>query len=157
MYQIAYRFDAMPQAPKRVTRADILTLQQTMLEANDGAANIDICPLTHHFAPQVYGREILIPAGTCIVGKIHRHAHLNVILAGRCYVATEGGRKELKAGDVFVSEPGIKRAVVAVEDTRWITIHPNSSGTQDLAEIEDYVIVPSFEALAAEQQQEVIA
>ena len=134
-------------APKAADRADILALQSAMFAANGGADGLADCLLTHHHAPEVYGREMLIPAGTTIVGKIHRHAHLNVVISGRAWVATEFGRREVKAGDVFVSEPGTKRAVHAVEDTRWLTVHPNLSNTRNLAEIEAYVIAPDYDAL----------
>jgi quercetin dioxygenase-like cupin family protein len=130
-----------------------MRLQDAMFEANGGADGLEDFPLTHHFAPEVYGREMLLPAGKVIIGKIHRHAHLNVITQGRAVVATEFGRKEVKAGDVFVSEPGTKRAVMAIEDTKWITIHPNQANTQDLAKIEEYVIAPDYEALGFDPQK----
>jgi hypothetical protein len=39
----------------------------------------------------MYAREILLPAETFIVGKIHKHAHLNIVTRGRCTVVTEFG------------------------------------------------------------------
>lgn len=143
-YQITYSVQPMQIAP---TRGDILNLQSAMLEMNGGRDGLEDFPLTHHFAPGVYGRQMLIPAGSVIVGKIHKHAHLNIIISGHCWVATEFGRKELRGGDVFVSEPGTKRAVTALVDTVWLTIHPNTTDTRDLAQIEDYVIAPSYEQL----------
>lgn len=124
-----------------------------MFEMNGGDDGLTDFPLTHHFAPDVYGREMLIPAGGTIVGKIHRHAHLNVIVKGRAKVSTEFGGREVKAGDIFVSEPGVKRAVHAIEDTVWLTIHPNHANTQDLKALEDYVISPSYEALGFEPKE----
>jgi quercetin dioxygenase-like cupin family protein len=92
-----------------------------------------------------------IKAGSLIVGKIHKHSHLNIIISGRILVATEFGKKELHGGDVFVSEPGTKRAVLALEDTVWLCTHPNLSDTRDLDEIERYVIAPTYAALGHEQ------
>jgi hypothetical protein len=68
-------------------------------------------------------------------------------------VATEFGDKVVIGGDVFVSQPGVKRAVHAIEDTVWITIHPNETDTQDLTELEDYVIAPSYAALGFDQKE----
>jgi quercetin dioxygenase-like cupin family protein len=128
-------------------RSKIVALERAMFDINDGESNADSCPLTHHFAPGVYGREILLPKGVRVVGKIHRHAHLNVVVSGRAMVATEFGKREVKGGDIFVSEPGAKRAVHALEDTVWMTIHPNESNTQDMSAIEEYVIAPDYGAI----------
>ena len=140
---------------KPAQRADIVRLEKAILDLNGGHDGADQCHLTHHFAPKVYGREILLPAGSDVVGKIHRHAHLNVIVKGRALVATEFGSHEVKAGDIFVSEPGAKRAVHAIEDTVWMTIHPNEADTQDLEQIEEYVIAPSYDALSFEDTKKV--
>lgn len=133
------------------TREQIMLLQGAMLAHRnaDGAPHVpgntdDLCPVKHHFAPGLYGREIFIPAGVCIVGKIHHHAHINTISKGRAVVATEFGTEELVAPITFVSQPGTKRAVVAQEDTIWTTYHPTNE--TDLATIEAQVIAPSFEA-----------
>lgn len=113
------------------------------------------CTLTHYFSPIdekygccTYAREMFIPKGTLIIGKIHRHAHLNIISKGKVSVATEFGTKYLEAPCTFISEVGLKRAVVAIEDTIWTTIHlTNKNSEDDLAEIEDEVIAPTYEAL----------
>lgn len=102
------------------------------------------CPLKHTFAPGVYVREILIPRGMFVVGKIHKHAHPNFLMKGEVTVITEsGGRERLKAPLSMISPPGTKRVVFAHEDTVWITIHP--TGETDLAKIEEHVIAKSFE------------
>lgn len=133
------------------TRQQIMQLQEGMIQrlreigASVTPGNTDAdCPVTHHFAPGLYAREIFIPAGFVIVGKIHRHAHVNTISKGRVVVATEFGTQELVAPCTFVSQPGTKRAVVAHEDTIWTTYHPTEE--TDLAKIEEHVIAPSFEA-----------
>ena len=52
------------------------------------------CPLQHMFAPGVYIRTIFIPKGTCIVGKIHKHRHANILSSGSVLVLTESGGLE---------------------------------------------------------------
>lgn len=131
-------------------REAILGLQDAMLALNQPDNGLSDCPVTHHFAPGLYARQMLIPAGKRIVGKIHRHAHINTISQGRVTVFTEFGMKELQAPITFVSEPGTKRAVVAHEDTIWTTYHPTDE--TDLEKIEAHVIVPSYEALEAERK-----
>lgn len=103
------------------------------------------CPLTHYFAPGNYGREIFMPAGSLVVGKIHRHAHLNVLLEGVASVMTETGPELLEAPRVWVSQPGTKRVVFNHTDVRWLTVHPTEE--TDLVKIEEFVIARSYEEL----------
>lgn len=106
------------------------------------------CPLKHTFAPGMYAREILLPADTFIVGKIHKHAHLNIVTRGKCVVATEYGMHEIDATNgpvTFTSEAGAKRALYVQEETVWTTIHTVHS--TDLAEIEREIIAPNYAEL----------
>lgn len=102
------------------------------------------CPLQHVFAPGAYARTIFIPAGTVIVGKIHKHSHLNILSKGIVTVVTEGGGKEELHGPLtMVSPPGTKRAVYAHTDTVWTTIHLTEE--TDLEKIEEFVIAKTYE------------
>lgn len=112
------------------------------------------CPLTHSFANGIYMREIFIPAGKVLTGKIHRHAHPNILLEGEVLVVTEhAGKQHLKAPLAMISEPGTKRVVFALSDTRWLTFH-NVGEERDLSKIEDIVIVSDYKQLASEQRKE---
>ena len=42
------------------------------------------CPVTHRFSDGCYLREILMPKGTLIVGKVHGTQHFNIIISGKC-------------------------------------------------------------------------
>lgn len=109
------------------------------------SAQTDI-PSYHHFAPGTYAREMHIPPNVYIVGKLHRHAHLNIISKGSIWVVTEHeGVQKLKAPCTFVSTEGTKRVVLAETDTVWTTIHPTE--LTDLTEIEKHVIADSYEDL----------
>lgn len=113
------------------------------------------CKLTHHFAPIngqygccTYAREIFLPKGSIVIGKIHKHEHLNFIMKGKVSVATEFGKKYFEAPCVFVSELGLKRAVYAEEDTIWVTVHLTQYNSEaDLDKIEDEVIAKTYEEL----------
>ncbi len=93
---------------------------------------------THHFAPGVYARELFIPKGVVLTGKIHKTEHINIVSQGKIAVATEDGQKIIEAPCIFVSKPGTKRAGYALEDTTWITIHVTEE--TDLMKIEQQVI-----------------
>lgn len=79
--------------------------------------------VTHHFAGGIYAREIFIPAGCLLTGKIHKCEHLNIVSQGEITVWTEGGMKTVKAPFTMVSKPGTKRVGLAHTDTVWTTIH----------------------------------
>tara|TARA_R110000744_G_scaffold82977_2_gene162968 strand:+ start:244 stop:768 length:525 start_codon:yes stop_codon:yes gene_type:complete len=104
------------------------------------------CPLKHYFSDGIYVREITIPAGMVIVGKIHKHRHPNFLLKGKVMVITEQKGEEIIEGPCFMmSEGGTKRALYAVTDLVWTTIHHNPTNTQDLNKIEDVVIAKNYD------------
>lgn len=111
------------------------------------------CPVVHHFAPGMYAREMFIPKGTCLIGKLHRHAHVNTISHGRVHVTSEFGQGIIQAPYTFTSEPGTQRVIVALEDTLWTTYHPNPTDTRDLTSIEQEVIAESPAALESTQEE----
>ena len=124
------------------SREKILNLQDEMLKMDSA---LDKFPVTHHFAPGVYAREMFLPADHTIVGKIHKHAHLNIISKGCVLVSTEEGTKELKGHCTFTSFAGTKRAVYVKEDTIWTTIHLTEE--TDLDKIESEIIAESYDDL----------
>lgn len=129
------------------TRAGICSLQAAILDQPDqldGEAMV-----TSHFAPGIYARQMDASKGDVVVGKIHKHAHLNILTKGVAEVVSEFGRDTIRAPATWVSQPGIKRAIHVLEDIQWITIHPNVTDTRDMEEIESFVIAPSHEALDA--------
>ena len=107
---------------------------------------------SHHFANGIYGRELFIPAGTVLTGKIHKHSTLNVLIEGRITVTTPSGIQTIEAPAVFVSPPGCKKVGYAHTDCRWLNVHPTEE--TDLAKIESQFIEP--EELPARIQQEAV-
>lgn len=123
-------------------REKVLRLEQELLKGDP----IDL-PVNHHFAQGLYARELFIPAGTVLTGKIHRFEQINIISKGEISVLTEEGIVRIKAPYTLVSPPGTKRVGFAHEDTVWTTIHPNPDDETDLEALEMRLIAPSFEAL----------
>lgn len=134
-----------------VRRELILQLEEH-LRADVGAVDASAFVTRHHFAPGTYSREIELPAGSRVVGKIHRHAHVNVISRGHALVATPDGVVALEAPYTFISEPGTKRLVLALDDVVWTTVHANPTDTHDLEELERLIIAPTFAALEGVQR-----
>lgn len=137
-------------------RQDILAVQNGLQDLiNDGVmeSTAEDCTLKHYFTPKdseygccTYAREIFLPKGSLVIGKIHRHQHLNFITKGKVRVFTEFGEKHLEAPCTFISEIGLKRAVYVEEDTLWTTVHLTKFDSEsDLAKVEDEVISPSYD------------
>lgn len=118
----------------------VLRLQEAMLDLPDERK---FEPETlHHFAPGQYAREMHLPAGHFVVGKRHKHGHLNTLSQGKVLLVNEQGRYELSAPFTFTSQPGTKRAIYALEDAVWTTYHLNPTDTRDFAELEALHIIP---------------
>lgn len=105
---------------------------------------VEDLPLRHFFAPGTYTREITMPPDRLVVGKIHKHAHINILTKGRCLVFTEqAGVQELVAPCTFVSSAYTQRVVWVLEETVWATTH--ATDKTDLREIEAELIAEDFE------------
>jgi hypothetical protein len=101
-------------------------------------------PLKHMFPPGLYVREIFIPAGSCVVGMIHKHEHLNYISRGKVAVLTKDGREILEGPCTMISSAGTKRALYTLEDTVWTTVHLNPSNTRDIDQLVAEITAPTY-------------
>lgn len=105
-------------------------------------------PVVQYFCDGVYMRELHMPAGTLLTGKIHKRACLNIVLTGEVEVVTDQGARIVRGPLVFESPGGIKRAGRVISDTIWITVHANPDDVErDSDAMVDLLTVPSFEAL----------
>jgi hypothetical protein len=91
------------------------------------------------FAEGVYARKLMIPAGTIVVGKIHKYDNLNIMISGEMDCLVGDHIERIKAPFVVVSYPGTKRIAKAITDTVWITIH--GTNETDLSKIEDHLLL----------------
>lgn len=113
------------------------------------------CPVTHHFAHGTYGREMLMPKGTILTGKIHKFSQLNILSKGDVSVLLHDGWKRVKAGYHVVAPAGAKRLFYAHEDSVWTVIHATEE--TDVERIEETFIAQSeAEFLAFCEQQRTI-
>ena len=118
-------------------------------------AKVEIKPV-HRFAKGLYAREIFIPKGTMLTGKIHKQEHLNIVAQGEISVLTDAGPQRIKAPCTIVSSPGTKRVGYAHEDTVWITVH--ATDETDVERIDAELVVDTYEeyqtwALVFEQKE----
>lgn len=128
------------QMPRPATTRERLDALESELRKHP---QVEIEP-RHYFAKGLYAREITIPRGTLLTGKIHTTQHINIISQGDISVLTEHGPKRVKAPCTLISPPGTKRAGYAHEDTVWTTIHANPNDLTDPDELEAVLITPVY-------------
>lgn len=127
------------ELPRKPTVAQIRRLQDVLATL----PQIETEP-AHYFADGMYGRELFIPAGSVVVGKMHRHEHLVQLLSGEATVYTDNGMERIVGPRTWVSPPGVKRALMTHTDCLFFTVHLNPENTRDLEAIEADVIVPEL-------------
>lgn len=131
----------------------ILELEKTLINIADGNVVIgdgkevvyhDNFKYKHTFADGIYVREMFIPKGEMVIGAIHKHLHVWILLSGNIKVATEDSVKEYKAPCTVLSRPGVKRVIYAVEDSTFTNIHKNPSDSQDLKQLEKEIVALNY-------------
>jgi len=101
------------------------------------------CQLKHYFANGAYVREVTIPAGTIVIGKIHKHETINILLKGEITVVTEEGSQRLVAPCTFIAPPGNKKAAYTHSEVIWQNVIATTSTDPD--EIERDATCESYE------------
>lgn len=120
-------------------------LIQKLFTIEDGLKllpQVDI-PVKHFFSNGVYAREINVPRGSLIIGKLHRFSQINIISKGDMSVLTEDGWIRIQAPHTFVSPAGVKRAGFTHNDCTWTTF----CGTEetDTDKIDDVLTIGSYQ------------
>jgi hypothetical protein len=80
-----------------------------------------VIPVRHVFSGEIYAREIFIPAGTFLTGRMYLIDHIDMMVLGDMTVSGDEGTKRISGFNVFPSVAGKKRAGYAHSDTVWIT------------------------------------
>lgn len=139
-----------------------LDARDAKVDALEAAIRSDLAPVempvTSYFAPGLYARELFIPKGTVLTGKIHKFANLSIMSAGALKLFMEDGSTPIvRAPFTYVAEPGTRRAALALEDTVWTVVHATEE--TDVDEIEKQVIcqTPAEYRLFLEQQMQLAA
>lgn len=130
---------------RNLIRQDIVNFEEEIKNHPEAfIGDSELCPLKHSFTDGIYTREIFIPQGMFLVGKIHKHAHPNFLMKGIVFVVTENGEEIIEAPCAMISPAGTKRALYAVTDLVWITVHHNPKNLTDLQKLEDIVIAKDY-------------
>jgi hypothetical protein len=103
------------------------------------------CEEKHHFGPNIYIKEVTMPAGALIIGKPHRMEHLCNMVSGRMLILQDdGSKKELVAPMTFMAKPGRKVAYI-IETVVFQNIY--STPETDIQKLEDMCVDNSIPLL----------
>lgn len=127
----------VPEESRLAARQKILALQDKV----GRLPQVQIAT-RHYFSKGLYAREVFIPKGAIVVGKIHKFESLNILSQGDITILTEFGAQRVQAPYTVVSPPLTKRVGYAHEDTVWTTVH--ATDETDLEKLEDELICPTF-------------
>ncbi len=155
-----------PKVPMKVTYGKLLAVKPqgtaveraTRLERSMVSLPQVDCPIRHHFAPGVYAREITIPAGTVVVGVVHKTDNLIIVSMGHLRIVTDDGTAEVRAGDTITCKAGTKNAVWALENSRWTNLLPNPDNITDTAQlVERFTFAKETELLGGTNNKQLAA
>lgn len=94
-------------------------------------------PLKHTFLDGMYVREMFIPKGTLLIGKVHRLSCMNIVSKGDISILTPMGSARVCSGYSSASPPGTQKVGFAHEDTVFVNVFRTDA--TDQAAIDDVV------------------
>ena len=120
------------------SKVDVMQDQITKdIESGDMVQTIEDCKVNpdqakHYYGESLYVRSLLIPAGTALVGYIHKQDRVCIIAQGKCTFVDEWqGRVTVEAPWVGEFKAGSKTAVYAHTDTLWVACLGTDSTDED--------------------------
>ena len=129
-----------------LTNRDLIELLDVELASHPGRCDLEV---KHYFSDGIYTRELYIPKGVALTGKIHKTSCINILAKGKMRVISDTGEYDIEAPYTFVSAPLIRKAGYALEDSVWINVHP-WDGSSTIEQIEELVTVSNSNLLCSE-------
>lgn len=112
-------------------------------------------PVNHHFAEGLYARELHIPAGVTLTGRVHKRENLNILSKGKMLLYAEHGAVEIDAPYTVVSPAGTKRMAYAVTDCVWTTMFVTNETDVDVI-LEEFTTITMQEYLSYASTQQLL-
>ena len=136
------------------SRKKILEFENALINIADGVVvegdgkhvvtDSKIAPIKHTFADGIYVRQMDMMKGSVVVGAIHKHLHVWFLLTGHVTVSTEDTTEDYQAPCYVVSTPGVKRVILANEDSIFVNVHKNPSNTENIDQLEKEIVALNY-------------
>ena len=124
------------------TRKELMQIHNII---NSWPDRIDDCELYESLNDGLYTRELHMPKGVIVAGKIHKYPYFVSILKGKCRLLSEHYNKIVEAPMTFTLPAGIKHIVYNLEVTVWSDVH---TGTwSSIEEASEEIFASSYEEL----------
>lgn len=134
----------MRREQAQILLANVEKLEHAMLQESQVP-----CPVTHHFGPGVYMREVMIPAGTLAIGHHQNFEHVSLLLKGRLTMLNDDGSiSELMAPMIFPNWPAGRKISFCLEDMVWMNVY--STTETDIEKLEAHFLTKSQTFLETE-------
>ena len=136
-----------------ITKQEIIDIEKTLISIADNKNIIanggdivyhDKFKYKHTFADGIYVRQMTIEKGEIILGAIHKHLHVWLLLSGHITVLTEDSLKEYIAPCTVLSTPGVKRVIYGNEESIFTNVHKNPTNTEDIKELEKQIVALNY-------------
>lgn len=95
-------------------------------------------PVADMFSDGVYARTVYMPAGSIVVGKLHKTRHFNFVMKGKAWVWMNGEKQYVEAPCMIESFENVRKVLLIEEDMYWTTVHPTD--LKDKEEVEKLII-----------------
>jgi hypothetical protein len=143
------REQSLPTETKRNHLKMLLALEAKALE-EDPDAFVAGSPeaderTDHYHCNGAYVRTYSMKKGEYCTGEVHRFACINILLQGRVQVIQSDGEYIMEAPLIYISEPGEKKALRALEDTIFCNVHATEE--TDQTKLREHFTVPPHEFL----------
>lgn len=90
-------------------------------------------PLEAFFTNGLYSRRVILPKDSMTISAIHATEHQFFVMSGAVIVWSENEGCVTYVGPCHgVTTPGTRRVLMAIDDTVWVTIHPNPDNERDV-------------------------
>lgn len=125
-----------------IAKLPIIEIEKRILTLPQGEI-----PLKETWSGGIYIREIIMPKGTLLVGKRHRHKTCNMVISGEVevYLSSDMHSTRMKAPRQFESGENVKKLIFAYENSVFMTFHATKERDPD--KIEECFIIPENEFL----------
>lgn len=123
-----------------IVRARIRKLTEDLLALPSGEQRE--FEVKHTFINGMYIRELFIPKGSLLIGKIHKLECMNIVSKGDISILTEHGSSRVTAGHSAVSPAGTQKVGFANEDTVFVNVFRTEEA--DPEKVEDVVAYADY-------------
>jgi hypothetical protein len=113
------------------TRDEVIDVVESIIAQQEQVE----CPVIHRFTPNMYIREVFVPAGTLLTSKTHKKEHPYVLSQGTITMWDgEGGKVDICSPYCGITKENARRVVYVHQDCVFTTFHVSDKTTVEEVE-----------------------